>query len=146
MICRLLTSVRNALQGQFFPFFILTLSGLVTLPLTYNLLRPSKGELEKTCSIRGFGVFANSHCPLELENTAPRIKTDFKPHHADLVEAQKRKRLRKERRIKRIVTVIVGYVVMAWMVYLIMVTARTATKSYDPYDILGVARVCVQRI
>lgn len=31
-------------QGQFFPFFILTLTGLVTLPLTYNLLRPSKGE------------------------------------------------------------------------------------------------------
>ncbi|KAJ5204801.1 uncharacterized protein N7498_005680 [Penicillium cinerascens] len=105
-------------QGQFFPFFILTLSGLVTLPLTYNLLRPSK----------------------ELENTAPRIKSDFKPQHADLVEAQKRKRLRKERRIKRIITVILGYVVMAWMVYLIMVTARTTTKVYDPYDILGVSR------
>ncbi|KAJ5314553.1 uncharacterized protein N7443_001437 [Penicillium atrosanguineum] len=105
-------------QGQFFPFFILTLTGLVTLPLTYNLLRPSK----------------------ELENTAPRIKSDFKPQHAELVEAQKRKRLRKERRIKRIITVILGYVVMAWMVYLIMVTARTTTKLYDPYDILGVSR------
>ncbi|KAJ6110963.1 hypothetical protein N7486_003198 [Penicillium sp. IBT 16267x] len=105
-------------QGQFFPFFLLTLSGLITLPLTYNLLRPSK----------------------DLENTAPRIKSDFKPEHADLVEAQKRKQLRKERRIKRIITVILGYVVMAWMVYLILVTARTATKSYDPYDILGVSR------
>lgn len=77
----------------------------------------------------------------DLENTAPRIKSDFKPEHADLVEAQKRKRLRKERRIKRIITVILGYVVMAWMVYLILVTARTVTKSYDPYDILGVSRV-----
>jgi translocation protein SEC63 len=77
----------------------------------------------------------------ELENTAPRIKSDFKPQHADLVEAQKRKRLRKERRIKRIITVILGYVVMAWMIYLIMVTARTTTKLYDPYDILGVSRV-----
>ncbi|KAJ5388447.1 hypothetical protein N7509_010988 [Penicillium cosmopolitanum] len=105
-------------QGQFFPFFILTLTGLVTLPLTYNLLRPSK----------------------DLENTAPRIKSDFKPQHADLVEAQKRKRLRKERRIKRIITVIVGYIVMAWMAYLILVTARTTTKLYDPYDILGVSR------
>ncbi|KAJ5096596.1 hypothetical protein N7456_007317 [Penicillium angulare] len=110
-------------QGQFFPFFILTLSGLVTLPLTYNLLRPSK----------------------ELENTAPRIKSDFKPEHADLVEAQKRKRLRKERRIKRIITVIIGYVVMAWMVYLIMITARTSTKAYDPYDILGVSRSADER-
>lgn len=80
-------------------------------------------------------------CLKDLENTAPRIKSDFKPEHADLVEAQKRKRLRKERRIKRIITVILGYIVMAWMVYLILVTARTTTKSYDPYDILGVSRV-----
>jgi translocation protein SEC63 len=79
--------------------------------------------------------------PTELENTAPRITSDFKPEHADLVEAQKRKRLRKERRIKRIITVIVGYVVMAWMVYLILVTARTVAKLYDPYEILGVSRV-----
>ena len=77
----------------------------------------------------------------ELENTAPRIKSDFKPQHADLIDAQKRKRLRKERRIKRIVTVILGYAVMAWMVYLIVVTARTVVKAYDPYDILGVSRV-----
>ncbi|KAI9042998.1 J domain-containing protein [Aspergillus affinis] len=105
-------------KGQFFPFFILTISGLVTLPLTYNLLKPSK----------------------ELENTAPRIKSDFKPEHGDLIEAQKRKRLRKERRIKRIVTVILGYAVMAWMVYLIAVTARTSAKIWDPYDILGVSR------
>jgi preprotein translocase subunit Sec63 len=92
----------------------------------------------------------------ELENTAPRIKSDFKPQHADLIDAQKRKRLRKERRIKRIVTVIVGYAMMAWMVYLITVTARTTVKAYDPYDILGVSRVsctarreaaeCTQRI
>jgi preprotein translocase subunit Sec63 len=34
-------------QGQFFPFFILTLTGLVTLPLTYNLLKPSKGKLTR---------------------------------------------------------------------------------------------------
>ncbi|KAG0158500.1 hypothetical protein PDIDSM_6015 [Penicillium digitatum] len=96
----------------------LTLTGLVTLPLTYNLLRPSK----------------------ELENTAPRIKSDFKPKHADLIDAQKRKRLRKERRIKRIITVILGYAVMAWMVYLIVATARTVVKAYDPYDFWGVSR------
>ncbi|GKZ30671.1 secretory subunit [Aspergillus brasiliensis] len=105
-------------KGQFFPFFVLTLTSLVTLPLTYNLLRPSKG----------------------LENTAPRIKSEFKPEHAELIEAQKRKRLRKERRIKRIITVIVGYAVMAWMAYLIVVTARTVPKIWDPYDILGVSR------
>lgn len=36
------SSLMSLRQGQFFPFFILTLSGLVTLPLTYNLLKPSK--------------------------------------------------------------------------------------------------------
>ncbi|KAL2798686.1 Sec63 Brl domain-containing protein [Aspergillus keveii] len=105
-------------QGQFFPYFIITLTGLVTLPLTYNLLKPSK----------------------ELENTAPRIRSDFKPQHEDLIEAQKRKRLRKERRIKRIVTVILGYAVIAYMVYLIIVTARLTPKIWDPYEILGVSR------
>ncbi|KAL1860871.1 secretory subunit [Paecilomyces lecythidis] len=110
-------------QGQFFPFFILTLSSLVTLPLTYNLLRPSKG----------------------LENTAPRIKSEFKPQHDDLIQGLKRKRLRKERRIKRIITVLVGYAVMAWMVYLIIVTARTAPKIWDPYEILGISRSADER-
>ncbi|GAD94353.1 conserved hypothetical protein [Paecilomyces variotii No. 5] len=110
-------------QGQFFPFFILTLSSLVTLPLTYNLLRPSKG----------------------LENTAPRIKSEFKPQHDDLIQGLKRKRLRKERRIKRIITVLVGYAAMAWMVYLIIVTARTGPKIWDPYEILGISRSADER-
>ncbi|KAL2006516.1 hypothetical protein VTN00DRAFT_9184 [Thermoascus crustaceus] len=110
-------------QGQFFPFFILTLSGLITLPLTYSLLRPTKG----------------------LENTAPRIKSDFKPQHDDLIQAQKRKRLRKEYRVKRLITVLIGYAVMAWMIYLIIVTRRTAPKIWDPYEILGISRSADER-
>ncbi|KAI1997199.1 secretory subunit [Ophidiomyces ophidiicola] len=105
-------------QGQFFPFFILTLTGLVTLPLTYSLLKPTKG----------------------LEISAPRIQSDFKPHHANLIQGQKQKLLRKERRIKRFITVAMGYAVMAYMVYLIIVTQRTVPKIWDPYDILGVSR------
>lgn len=76
-----------------------------------------------------------------LENSAPRIKSDFKPQHDDIIQSQKQKLLRKERRIKRIITVIVGYAVMAWMVYLITVTARSAPKIWDPYEILGISRV-----
>ncbi|KAK2805936.1 secretory subunit [Onygenales sp. PD_10] len=105
-------------QGQFFPFFILTLTSLITLPLTYTLLRPTQG----------------------LENTAPRIKSDFRPQHGDLIQKQKQKLLRKERRLKRIFTVVIGYAVMAWMVYLIVVTARSIPKIWDPYDILGISR------
>lgn len=33
-------------QGQFFPYFILTISALVTVPLTYSLLKPTKGVSE----------------------------------------------------------------------------------------------------
>ncbi|KAL2367866.1 translocation protein SEC63 [Blastomyces gilchristii SLH14081] len=105
-------------QGQFFPFFILTLASLVTLPLTYTLLKPSN----------------------DLENTAPRIKSDFRPQHGDIIQKQKQKLLRKERRLKRIFTVIGGYAVMAWMVYLIIVTARSTPKIWDPYEILGISR------
>ena len=32
---------------------------------------------------------------------------------------------------------------MAWMVYLMAVTARTVTKIWDPYEVLGVSRVCL---
>lgn len=130
------------IQGQFFPYFILTLTGLVTLPLTYNLLRPSKGERVTSVWHSNAQEDWDLTLPcLDLENTAPRIKSTFHPEHEAIIDAQKRKRLRKERRIKRIVTVIVGYAIMAWMIYLMIVTARTIPKLWDPYEILGISRV-----
>lgn len=33
----------SLVQGQFFPYFILTIAGLITVPLSYSLLKPSKG-------------------------------------------------------------------------------------------------------
>ena len=106
-------------QGQFFPFFMLTMVGLITVPLTYNVLKPST----------------------DLEQTATRIKSDFKPKNDDLIEAQRRRRKRKNRKTKRIIAVILGYSFMAYMVYLIVVAQRTVPKLWDPYDILGVSRV-----
>lgn len=35
-------------QGQFFPYFILTITALVTVPLTFSLLKPTKGERQFT--------------------------------------------------------------------------------------------------
>ncbi|KAF7553618.1 hypothetical protein G7Z17_g3482 [Cylindrodendrum hubeiense] len=104
-------------QGQFFPFFILTLSGLVTLPLTYTLLCPSKDE----------------------DALAPRIKTDYKTEHAATVDALRTTQKRKQWRVKRAIVVVVGWALMAGMVYLIMVTQRTVPKLWNPYDILGVS-------
>ena len=58
----------NGLQGQFFPFFVLTVVGIVTIPLTYSVLKPSS----------------------DPGATAPRIKSDFRPEHADLVDSQRK--------------------------------------------------------
>lgn len=106
-------------NGQFFPFFILTLTGLVTLPLTYNVLKKNE----------------------EIENTAPRIKSDFKPKDDDLIQAQRRAQKRKEFKTKRTIAVVLGYLIMAWMVYKIIVTQRIMPKLWDPYEILGISRV-----
>lgn len=108
-------------NGQFFPFFILTLTGLVTLPLTYNILKKNE----------------------DIENTAPRIQSDFKPKHDDLIQAQRRAQKRKEFKTKRTIAVVLGYLIMAWMVYKIIVTKRIMPKIWDPYEILGLSRVCV---
>ncbi|KAF3039329.1 secretory subunit [Didymella heteroderae] len=105
-------------QGQFFPYFILTVTTLVTVPATISFFRPSK----------------------ELENTGTTIESDFTPEHADLIQGQRKKQKRAERRTKRGVLMVGGWSLNALMLYLIWVTARTVTKIWDPYEILGVSR------
>lgn len=106
-------------QGQFFPVFILTLTGLVTLPLTYTLLFPAK----------------------DIEAKAPRIKSDFKPKHADLIQDQRNAQKRRQRRVVRTLFVVAGWVIMAGMVYLITNTQVQVAKVWNPYDILGISDV-----
>jgi translocation protein SEC63 len=83
---------------------------------------------------------------IDLENTAPRIKSNYQPEHADIITGLKAKQKRKERKIKRAIVSIGGWIVIAFMIYLIVVTARTITKIWDPYDVLGVSRVCVHAL
>ncbi|KAH8815854.1 Sec63 Brl domain-containing protein [Xylogone sp. PMI_703] len=104
-------------QGQFFPFFILTVSGIITIPLTYSLFKPSS----------------------DPGASAPRILSQFRPEHADLIDAEKKAQKKKERRLKRGVAVIAGWAIIALMAYLIVVTARTAPKIWNPYQILGIS-------
>lgn len=104
-------------QGQFFPFFIATLAGIITIPLTYNILKPSNDPAA----------------------SAPRVKSDFRPEHADLIDGQRKAQKRRERKLKRIVTVIAGWIIIAFMVYLIKVTSRSINKIWNPYDILGIS-------
>jgi translocation protein SEC63 len=93
--------------------------GIVTIPLTYSVL--------KTSSDPGA--------------TAPRIKSDYRPEHADLINSQKKAQKRRERKLKRGIAVIAGWTLMALMAYLIVVTARTIPKIWNPYDILGISDV-----
>ncbi|KAL3425925.1 DnaJ domain-containing protein [Phlyctema vagabunda] len=104
-------------QGQFFPFFVITVTAVFTLPLTYNVLKPST----------------------DPGATAPRIKSDYRPEHADLIDAQKKAQRRRERKLKRMIAVVVGWFVMGLMAYLIAVTARSTPKVWNPYDILGIS-------
>lgn len=104
-------------QGQFFPIFIATVVGIVTIPLTYSVLKPST----------------------EPGATAPRIKTSYRPEHADLIDIQRKAQKKRERKLKRIITVIAGWATIAFMGYLIYVTARTVPKLWNPYDILGIS-------
>jgi translocation protein SEC63 len=69
------------------------------------------------------------------------MQSDFRIEDDDLIQAQKKRQRRTERKTKRIICAVIGYAVMAYMVYLIYVTQRTVPKIWDPYDILGVSRV-----
>ncbi|KAI1393676.1 Sec63 Brl domain-containing protein [Hypoxylon trugodes] len=104
-------------QGQFYPFFVFTLTSIVTLPLTYSLLAPSKD-------------------PASL---APRLKSSYKPEHDDLIQGLRAAQKRKQRKVKRAIAVILGWALMAGMLYLIVTTQRTTAKIWNPYDILGVS-------
>lgn len=77
----------------------------------------------------------------DIEDTAPRIKADFRPTDDALIQGQKRKQWRRERRLKRIITVAIGWFTIALMMYLIAVTKTTVAKIWDPYDILEISRV-----
>jgi translocation protein SEC63 len=107
-------------EGQFYPFFILTIVGFITIPLTYNVLKADTN----------------------VEAAAPPAEYNYKPGDEDLIQESKRKAKRRERKLKRMLAAAVGYLVMAGMVYLIIVTARITPRIYDPYQILGVSRVC----
>lgn len=77
----------------------------------------------------------------ELENTATRIESTFEPEHADLIEGQRRRQKRRERKIKRMIVAAAGWAFMALMIYLMSVTARSIPQIWDPYEILGIPMV-----
>ncbi|KAM3422701.1 hypothetical protein BST61_g186 [Cercospora zeina] len=113
-------------DAQFFPFFVLTVTSLVTVPLTYTLLRtPTDTSLLKK---------------------AGHIESAYKPHHEDIINAQRAKQKRKELRMKRIITAITGWAIIAYMVYLVATTTREVAKIWNPFEILGVPISATEKV
>lgn len=106
-------------DAQFFPFFVLTITALITLPLTYTLLRSPS---DVSGSSKGY-----------------QITTDYQPDNADIIDTQRAKQKRKELRTKRMLTAAAGWLVMAYMAYLMAVTPRTAEKPWDPFAVLDIS-------
>ncbi|KAG0642887.1 Translocation protein sec63 [Tuber brumale] len=106
-------------KGQFFPYFVLTILGLILCPLTYSTFAPSKQP----------GI---SKTPLIKEN-------NYKPPGNEVIEAARRRQKRKERRLKRFTSIVIGWALFAYMAYLIAVTANADGKIWDPYEILGIS-------
>ncbi|RCI14589.1 hypothetical protein L249_6627 [Ophiocordyceps polyrhachis-furcata BCC 54312] len=104
-------------EAQFFPYFILTLTGLVTLPLTYSLVRTSTDD----------------------DAIAPRIQTAYRIKDAAVVDSLRSAQKRKQRRLKRTVAAVAGWALMALMVYLVIVTEPATVQIWNPYHILGIS-------
>ncbi|EFX00369.1 protein translocation complex component [Grosmannia clavigera kw1407] len=104
--------------GQLWPFFAFTLSTIITVPLSYILVS-------------------------RVGNPAaafPRIQTDYRPPQASIIDAERAKYRRKQRRIGLILAVVAGWAVMAYTMYLISIAeAPEEQRVWNPYDILGIA-------
>ncbi|RMZ85832.1 hypothetical protein DV737_g422, partial [Chaetothyriales sp. CBS 132003] len=110
-------------EGHFFPFFLFIMDALVTIPLTWNVLKPST----------------------ELEQTAARIASDFRPKDEHLIQEQRQRQKKKARKTKRIIAVVLGWLTMAYLLYLVYNAEQTRVKLWDPYNILGVSRSADER-
>jgi translocation protein SEC63 len=106
-------------EGTLWPFFVFTLSGLVTLPLSYVLFNRTRDPAA----------------------SFPRIKSEYRPKNADLIEATRKKDKRRESKIWLVLLVLLGWSVMAYTMYLIYVTPSTVRSIWNPYDILGISEV-----
>ena len=108
-------------EGHLWPFFVFTLSSLVTVPLTYSLVNRTRDPAA----------------------SFPRVKTDYRPEHAELIEAKRRREKRKQRTIWPVLIALAGWAIMAYTLYLTYVTPAPSQKIWNPYDILGLSEVCV---
>ncbi|KAL8388636.1 hypothetical protein RB595_009117 [Gaeumannomyces hyphopodioides] len=111
-------------EGHLWPFFVFTLTTIVTLPLTYMLVNRT-------------GDPAASF---------PRIKTDYSPKDGTIVKTVKSAEKRRHRRLGLAFFVVAGWAVMGYMLYLISVTEAPDHKLWNPYDILGLSDTASEKV
>ncbi|KAL1894217.1 secretory subunit [Sporothrix stenoceras] len=111
--------------GDLWPFFVFTLAVIITLPLTYVLLK-------------GLGNPAA---------VFPRVQSKFRHGHSDLVDAERAKYRRQQRRLGLILAVAVGWATMGYMLYLIQFAeVAKVERIWNPYDILGIADSATEKV
>ncbi|CAK7215614.1 secretory subunit [Sporothrix bragantina] len=111
--------------GQLWPFFVFTLATIITLPLTYVLLK-------------GLGNPAA---------VFPRVQSKFRHNHSDLVDAERAKYRRQQRRLGLILSVAVGWATIGYMLYLIQFAeAPKIERIWNPYDILGISDSATEKV
>jgi len=111
-------------EGHLWPFFIFTLSLIVTLPLTYVLFNQSRDPAA----------------------AFKRVKTDYKHDQTPLIETLRKQDKRKDRKIWLFLFVVAGWAVIGYMLYLIKTTEAPVQKLWNPYDILGISESATPKI
>ena len=102
-------------DGYLWPFFVFTLTLVVTIPLTYVAIKRSRDPAA----------------------AFPRVAVDYRHGHSALVDALRTREKRKDRNPWLLLLALGGWAVVAYMVYLIRTTEAPVQQLWNPYDILS---------
>jgi translocation protein SEC63 len=110
-------------EGYLWPFFVFTLTLIITVPLTFILIKRSRDPAA----------------------SFPRIHSNFKHAHADTVDALRKREKRKDRKLWLVLAVVAGWAIMGYMLYLIQTTEAPVHKLWNPYDILNIPESATEK-
>lgn len=112
-------------EGHLWPFFVFTLTSIVTVPITYSLIKSSRNDPAAALK---------------------RIQTDYKHGQSAVVDTLRKSEKRKDgSKPWLIALVIAGWAVMGYMIYLIKTTDAPVQHLWNPYDILGIAESATEK-
>ncbi|KAI5818681.1 Sec63 Brl domain-containing protein [Pyronema omphalodes] len=112
-------------KGQFFPYFVATILGLILVPLSYSTFAPSQ--------------------QLRASNKPLITSPDYDPPRYEKVEAARRRQAKKERRLKRFTALVFGWAALGYVCYLISISTNPEGNVWDPYTILGIGTSATEK-